>query len=131
MQVDPYVPEDALNKPAGAVVNHGHVTCVACQQSVALANADIVGLGYRCAPCSRKAEIALLTGRGDAGAHFTSNERAGLAASGVALVMAGIGVMILGALIIPLGRIKLGGGVIVGGVTLIATGFARRGAARG
>jgi hypothetical protein len=130
--IDPYVPEDALKKPEGAVVDQaGLVTCVACQQSIPLAKADIVGLGYRCVPCGQKASIASLTGRGDAGAHFTSRERSRLSETGIQLAFVGVGVIALGALVLPFGLLKLGGIGIMGGISVVAVGLARRNAAKG
>jgi hypothetical protein len=82
------VPAGFDQKPAGAAVgDDGTVACVACRQRIPLANADIVGQGYRCARCSHQASVnALATGRSDVGAHLDANQRAELHASGVKLV---------------------------------------------
>jgi len=46
-----YVPD--LSRPAGADVDaFGEVGCIACGQRVSVMDADVVGLGYRCARCS-------------------------------------------------------------------------------
>jgi len=98
LQPDPYVSSEALRKPAQAVVDAGgNVTCVVCRASVPLAKADVVGMGYRCVPCSHRAELAKLTGGGDAASHFSASERAGLSSSGTQLMWLGIGVLVLGA----------------------------------
>lgn len=127
--IAPYVPEEAKQRPAGAAVDGaGMVSCVACQQRIPLTKADVVGLGYRCVPCTHKAELAKLTGGGDAASHFTANERRGLTTSGTQLVIGGIGVLILGGLLLPF-AIKPGIIVLVAGATMLSIGLGRRSAA--
>jgi hypothetical protein len=64
-----HVPD--VTKPAGAAVDaHGEVTCVACGKHLPVGDADIVGLGYRCAACSEKA-----TGDDDVAANLPRTER--------------------------------------------------------
>lgn len=128
----PYIPAGALQRPAGATVDAaGQVRCVVCQTQTPLAKADVVGMGYRCAPCSHKAELALLTGGGDGAAHFTASERKGLVESGMLVVFAGIGVMVLGLLLLVVLAPYIRWGVIalVGGGSMIGAGLARRNAA--
>lgn len=80
-----YVPAGALIKPAGAAHNlDGSVTCVACGQSIALAQADIVGEGYRCAACSHRAEVARAHGQSDVGSHLSRRDRRELMGGGAA-----------------------------------------------
>lgn len=90
---------------------------------------DVVGMGYRCAPCSHKAEIARLTGGGDAGSHFTAGEREHLANAGMLTVLGG-SVVILAGIGLAFIRLFLGIALVTGGISMIAVGFARRGAAR-
>ena len=64
-----HVPD--LSKPAGAAVDaHGEVTCVACGKHLPVGDADIVGLGYRCAACSERA-----TADDDVAANLPPSER--------------------------------------------------------
>jgi hypothetical protein len=125
-RITPYVPAEALHRPAGAVVNDGMVTCVACQKILPVANADIVGMGYRCVPCSQKASIAKLTGRGDAASHFSATEREGLKESGSQVIWWGVGMLFLGALLLFAMFFKLGTAMTLAGVIAIAIGLGRR-----
>ena len=64
-----HVPD--LSKPAGAAIDaHGEVTCVACGKHLPVADADIVGLDYRCAACSEQA-----TADDDVAANLPPSER--------------------------------------------------------
>jgi hypothetical protein len=128
-RIAPYVPREALQRPTGAVVNDGMVTCVSCQAILPVAKADIVGLGYRCVPCGHKAHLTRLTGGGDAASHFTEDERDGLRASGDAVMWAGIGITIASAIAMAALMLKLGtAGLLIGVITIII-GVARRNAA--
>lgn len=61
-----------LYEPDFRPVRHaGSVRCVICSQPVALGAADLVGLGYRCADCSLRAQID----GSDEAAHLTAEER--------------------------------------------------------
>ena len=102
-----YVPN--LSKPQGAAVDsEGNVTCIACGGKLPLAKADVVGQGYRCAPCSAKAEIQrLATGRSDIADNLSSTERAAMRNRGILSVFGGIA-------------------LIGGGVALFAIGFVGR-----
>ncbi len=126
----PYVPAGALERPAGAVVNaSGEVTCVVCNSRVPLASADVVGMGYRCAACSHRAELARLTGGGDAASHFTRSERTEVARSGLILVFAGVGAVFLGVLLMAFLFFRAGIILIVGGISMAGTGLSRHNAA--
>jgi hypothetical protein len=126
----PYVPAEALRLPAGAVIDSaGHVTCVTCKASVALAKADVVGMGYRCAPCSHKADLALLTGGGDAASHFSAAERRGLSESGMLLVVCGGLALLAGVVLIAMLFYRVGIAVLVGSCGMISAGLARHNAA--
>jgi hypothetical protein len=129
-RISPYVPADALKRPAGAVVQHGMVTCVACAKILRVGDADIVGMGYRCVPCSQQASVAKLTGGGDAAAHFTSTERDGLQESGAHVIWAGVGILFMGLLMFAGMYFRLGMAATLIGVIAIAIGFARRNASR-
>ena len=81
-----YVPD--LAPPVGAKVDAGHVICVVCGARVALAQADIVGQGYRCTPCGQRAELAALGGADDDPAlHLSHGDVVGLSASGARLAL--------------------------------------------
>ncbi len=126
----PYIPAEALQRPVGAVVDAaGQVTCVVCRATVPLAKADVVGMGYRCQPCSHRAELALLTGGGDAASHFSQAERAGLSQSGLHLIYGGLIAMVAGVGFLGFLFLKLGVIMLVGGGAMIGTGLARRNAA--
>ena len=126
----PYVPPEALYKPAGAAVDaEGQVACVTCQTRVPVATADVVGMGYRCAACSHKAEIARLTGGGDAASHFSANERQHLASAGMVTAIGGGAVILLGVALIAFARLRYGALCVVGGISMIGVGLTRRSAA--
>lgn len=98
--LDLVVPAGALIKPAGAGQNlDGTVTCIACGRSISPAQADIVGEGYRCAPCSVNAELARADGHSDIASHLSKRDRRELSgataanAGGVLLVIGGIALM--------------------------------------
>ncbi len=129
-RIAPYVPAEALHRPAGAAINDGMVTCVSCQKILPVAKADIVGMGYRCVPCSQKASIAKLTGGGDAASHFSVNERDGLKESGSHVIWAGVGITFLGVLMLFGMFLRTGTMATLIGVIAIAIGIARRNASR-
>jgi len=58
------------------------VTCVHCQRQLRPADADVVGLGYRCSPCSLRADIGELTGAPDVSDHLAADDRARFAERG-------------------------------------------------
>jgi hypothetical protein len=127
----PHVPPSALHKPAGATVDgQGHVRCVICQATVPLASADVVGQGYRCSACSHKAELALLTGGGDAAAHFNAAERTELAHSGMLTMIGGATFMAVGLLLLTVPLLRYGVICLIGGGATIGVGWHRRSAAR-
>jgi hypothetical protein len=127
---DPYIPAEALERPAGAAVHRGNqVACVTCQTMIPLAKADVVGMGYRCQPCSQRAELALLTGGGDAAAHFSSAERKSLSESGLYLIYGGGLVLLLGMVLIGFLFFRWGIAVMIGGGVMMGTGLSRRNAA--
>lgn len=129
-----YVPD--LAPPVGAKVDAGHVTCVVCGARVALAEADIVGQGYRCTACGQRAELAALNGAGDDPAlHLSHGDVVGLAASGGRLAFLGMVLLALGlaaiAYLVHIGaRVSPGLWLACFGGGLAATGLRRRGIAR-
>ena len=130
-RISPYVPAEALRRPEGARVdNDGMVTCIACAKALPVADADIVGMGYRCVPCSQKASITKLTGGGDAAAHFSEVEREGLVQSGASVIWAGVGLIALGPLLFVGTFVKTGTASVLCGVIAIAIGLARRNASK-
>ena len=96
-----WVPQSSWARPpAAAVGRDGLVGCVTCGTRLAIPDADVVGEGYRCVPCSRAAEVSHHEGRGDAAAHLTRGERGWLRRTGqreiwlgIALGVAGIGLL--------------------------------------
>jgi hypothetical protein len=127
-RIQPYVPQEALQRPAGAVVNDGMVTCVTCSTILPIAKADIVGLGYRCVPCSHKAHVRKLTGGGDAASHLSANERSGLRESGTQVVWGGAGLIFVGVVLIFALFLRTGAAAILTGIIAIAIGLARKNA---
>ena len=92
-----FVPSRALVTPAGATPNvDGSVVCFQCGRSMTLAQADIVGEGYRCAVCSHNAQVAIAHGQSDLGSHLSRRDRGELAGfsapigGGIALLVGGV-----------------------------------------
>lgn len=123
---DVLVPAGALMRPAGANANlDGTVSCIACGRSLLPAHADIVGEGYRCAPCSTLAEVARADGHSDIASHLSKRDRRELAAptamnvGGAALVLGGVVLLV-----------ATGGGagifLTIGGVISLIGGNVRR-----
>lgn len=129
-----FVPD--LAPPLGARVEHGQVTCVVCGAQVALAQADIVGQGYRCAACSQRADLAALAGAAaDPALHLSHGDVVGLTASGRRLTWLGLLLLAIGAAatayLIDIGaRVSPGVGLVVFGGGLTATGLRRCSLAR-
>jgi len=88
-----FVPD--LTKPAGAAVDAaGNVTCVTCGTQLPVAKADVVGQGYRCPPCTAKADLARLTGGpSDIAANLSAADRDGMRAFGLKFI--GLGVLMI------------------------------------
>jgi hypothetical protein len=118
-----HVPD--LTKPAGAAVAaDGTVACVMCGTRIALAQADVVGLGYRCAPCTRRSELhQLQMGVADNSANLHEGDRSALRAAarhylglGIAGVLGGLVLMAIlprgGLVVLTLG---------IGGLVIAAT----------
>lgn len=134
-----HVPEEALRKPKGAAVaDDGTVKCISCGERFPVSAVDIVGQGYRCAPCGHQAHVASLE-RGvnvDAGAHLSKGTRQELMKTGKTMVLFGVVVMVLGAgLFVALlkediGQ-KLGGIIVAAGAGLAITGSMKKEAAGG
>ena len=85
-----------LSRPPGAAVDaHGEVTCVTCGKHLPVGEADIVGLGYRCAACSETA-----TADDDVAANVPPAERSLLQKlpSRRSLVVTGVGLLALAAI---------------------------------
>lgn len=91
------VPEH-LEKPAGAVVAaDGTVACIGCGSRLALAAADVVGMGYRCPRCSNQASVQMLSGgRSDIRAHLDERDRKKMYRDGSILVMGGLAMLVGG-----------------------------------
>ncbi len=130
-----YVPD--LSKPQGAAVAaDGTAACVACGARKPVAQLDVVGQGYRCAPCSHKAEIAALAhGASDVGHNLSSHDRSSLRSSGIAMLFGGIGLAVLGGILLAAGMgssrggFKLSLGLIFAGVLTCGIGVSKMNAA--
>jgi hypothetical protein len=133
-----HIPDEALRKPKGAAIGEdGKVGCISCGERFPLSAVDIVGQGYRCAPCGHQAHVASLDRGGenvDASAHLSRGLRedlkrqaTGLIAGGIALVIAGIAIIAV-TVAADIGT-KIGGLVIAGGVGMIVTGSMKKSAA--
>lgn len=130
------VPVGFDQKPAGAAVgDDGMVACVTCRQRLPLAQADVVGQGYRCPRCSQQASVAALAvGASDASAHLDDAQREGLHRSGVRLLIIGLAI-VASSIIIAVIEQNLEGigeaiGVFAGGLLLATLGVTRIRAAR-
>lgn len=125
-----YVPD--LSKPAGAQVDaNGNVTCIQCQRSLPLAQADVVGQGYRCPQCSARAELARLSGGGsDVSHNLSSADRSGLRGAGAAMMIPGA-LMIVGGVICfaALPGARLGIYLLIAGIASCGAGFVKMQAA--
>lgn len=135
-----HVPAEALRKPKGAEVGaDGKVTCISCGQRLPLSAVDIVGQGYRCAPCTHQAEVTALEHGGaniDAGAHLSRGAREELRRQARALLVGGAallaaGIVIFIATISSDAGTKLGGVIAAGGAGLMITGSMKKSAAGG
>jgi len=130
-----YVP-DMSQAPTARVAPDGTVECVACKTRLPVANADVVGQGYRCARCSAKAEVARLAGgKSDVADHLSDANRADLRKLGTLYLALGGVITFLGiALFIVLGLDRgfgrqPGTYITTFGVGLLVVGSMRRGAA--
>lgn len=133
-----FVPD--LQPAAAAVVDaDGQVACVVCGARVAVGTADVVGAGYRCAPCSARAEVtALAVGQDDVSSHLGQADRVRMRRSGARMVVVGvlaiavalpILVLIPGAFAAAATPASLGMGMMaVGGARMRAAGPRRLGA---
>jgi|MudIll2142460700_1097286.scaffolds.fasta_scaffold149666_2 hypothetical protein len=135
-----HVPPEALRKPKGAEIgDDGKVTCISCGQRFPLAAVDIVGQGYRCAPCTHQAHVASLDRGGanvDAGAHLSRGAREELRKQGTTMQLGGVALIVVGIAIFIAGissdaGTKLGGIVAAGGAGLMITGSMKKSAAGG
>ena len=134
-----HIPAEALRKPKGAAVaDDGTVVCISCGQRFPMSAVDIVGQGYRCAPCGHQAHVASLE-RGanvDAGAHLSKGARADLKQQAKTLMAGGICLLALGVIILialfdtSLGM-KGGGLLIAAGVGMMITSTMKKQAAGG
>jgi hypothetical protein len=121
------------------VGSDGTVLCVACQKRLPLAQADVVGQGYRCPQCSTKAEVMKL-GRGatDVGDHLSVANREDLRKRGLLYLGVGGAVLLFGlALLLTIPLVEKGilrhPGVYVTlfGIVVLAVGSHRYGASIG
>jgi hypothetical protein len=126
------VPVGFDRKPAGAAVgDDGTVACVTCRQRLPLAQADIVGQGYRCPRCSQHASVAALAGgASDASAHLDDALREGLHRSGVQLLVAGLAIVALSIIIVVIVQTIKAIAVFAGGIAAVSLGITRMRAAR-
>jgi hypothetical protein len=130
-----HVPEGAFSRPAGAAVDpDGKVACATCGARLLLAQADVVGEGYRCVACSARAHVAQLEGRsGGAAAHLSHAERSTLREAGRRMVRHGVLALLVGVLLVLILPGRLGnkiGCVTAGtGALMAIAGLARRRAA--
>lgn len=122
-----------LDRPAGAIVDaDGSVTCVTCHTKLPVAKADVVGQGYRCAPCSAKADLAKLTGGpSDLDANLSSSDRDAMRSFawkwiGLGILMAAGGLLVYAAI----GPLRIGSYLIVAGIGSCIFGGTRLSAAR-
>jgi hypothetical protein len=133
-----HVPEEALRKPKGAAVGaDGKVACVSCGGRFPLSAVDIVGQGYRCAPCTHQAHVVSLDRGGenvDASAHLSRDARDHLREQGTTMLLGGAALLAVG-IVIFIATIandigpKLGAIVAAGGVALVVTGSMKKSAA--
>jgi len=126
-----FVPD--LTRPAGATVDaDGNVACVTCGTKLPVARADVVGQGYRCPPCSAKADLAKLTGGpSDIDANLSASDRAGMRAFGAKFIGLGALMMVGGVLgYVAIGPLRVFGYLVVGGLGFLVFGITRYTAAR-
>lgn len=126
------VPVGFDRKPAGAAVgDDGTVACVTCGQRLPLAQADVVGQGYRCPRCAQAASVAALAdGASDAAAHLDDVQRAGLHRSGVRLVVGGLAIVASSIIILVIEQTFEAIAVFAGGLAAVSLGVTRMRAAR-
>jgi hypothetical protein len=118
-----FVPD--LSKPAGAAIDeHGNVACVTCRTRLPLARMDMVGQGYRCTPCSNKAQItSLVTGQEDISANLSSGDRTSMRKSAIGLMGLGAAGIVGG--IVVVAAFGIGRWIIAGGFGSIVVGAHR------
>ena len=134
-----HVPDMTL--PANARVgSDGTVACVSCQKRLPLAQADVVGQGYRCPQCSAKAEVNKLAGHAtDVGDHLSVENREELRKRGLLYLGLGGAVLLCGLALffaLPLEKYKSflrhpGTYITLFGVGLLAVGSLRHNASTG
>jgi hypothetical protein len=136
-----HVPPEALHKPKGAAVgDDGKVGCVSCGERFPLSAVDIVGQGYRCAPCGHQAHVASLDRGGanvDAGAHLSRGAREELRTQAKNLQMGGGALLVVGLIVVLIGfasdglGLKIGIIVMSGGAGMLGMGSMKKHAAGG
>src|SRR5687768_7857087 len=91
-----HVPDMTL--PANARIGaDGNVECVTCKKRLPMAQADVVGQGYRCPQCSAKAEVGKLArGQTDVGDHLSTENRDELRKRGQLYLALGAVLVVLG-----------------------------------
>lgn len=126
------VPVGFDRKPAGAAVgDDGTVACVTCGRRLPLAQADVVGQGYRCPRCTQHASVAALAGgAADAAAHLDDAQREGLHRSGVRLLVGGLAIVASSIIILVLEQTLEAIAVFAGGIAAVSLGVTRMRAAR-
>lgn len=133
-----HIPAEALRRPRGAAIgDDGRVGCVACGERFPLSAVDIVGQGYRCAPCGHQAHVTSLERGGenvDANAHLSRGLREDLKRQARGLMLGGIALVLVGAALFiatlssGIGT-KLGGLIAASGAGLVITGSIKKSAA--
>ena len=136
-----HVPAEALHKPKGAEVgDDGKVRCISCGERFAMSAVDIVGQGYRCAPCGHQAHVASLDRGGanvDAGAHLSRGAREELRTQAKNLQMGGGLLLVIGLCVVLIGfasgglGLKIGIVVMGGGAGMLGLGSMKKHAAGG
>jgi hypothetical protein len=103
-------------------------------RAISLAQADVVGEGYRCVACSARAHVAELEGKsGGAEAHLSEPARGRLLDDGRRMAVQGVLVLLVGIVLLVIlpGRQgkKIGFVTTGGGILMVVAGLAKRRAA--
>lgn len=97
-----------------------------CGNQVPLNQTDIVGQGYRCTPCSQRAEVAVLQGAND-GAHMSSSTLRGHRTNATATIVIGIASICAGGWFLASTDGHVGKYLAIGGVITLIGGLVRHG----
>jgi hypothetical protein len=102
------------------------VMCMQCGNQVPLNQTDIVGQGYRCMPCSQRAEVSVLQGATD-GAHMSSSSLRGARGNATASIVIGIGSICVGGWFLVSTDGQVGKFLAIGGAISLVGGLIRSG----